>query len=62
MGDPLMSDGGVDLDLWVRRRCLCNVGAQECPVHPGHTASKEEKIATRLRWDARVEGGTHECQ
>lgn len=34
--------------------CLCNIGAQECPVHPGNTWTQEEKIAFRKKWDQRV--------
>ena len=34
--------------------CVCNVGVQECPIHPGRLRSKEEKIAFRKAWDARV--------
>lgn len=37
------------------RVCVCNVGAQECPVHPGRVRTKEEKIAFRKNWDAKVE-------
>lgn len=37
-----------------RERCLCNVGAQECPVHPGNTWDQERKVAFRKEWDARV--------
>lgn len=38
--------------------CLCNVGVQECPVHPEHLWDKEKKIAFRKQWDERV--GSHE--
>ena len=34
--------------------CVCNVGVQECPEHPGRLRIKEEKIAFRKEWDARV--------
>lgn len=34
--------------------CLCNVGVQECPVHPGHLMTKEEKIQFRKDWDKKV--------
>lgn len=37
--------------------CLCNVGVQECPIHPGHLMTQEEKIASRKSWDARVDAG-----
>lgn len=36
-----------------QKRCLCNIGAQECPVHPDHLMSKEAKIQSRKDWDAR---------
>ena len=35
-------------------KCLCAVGAQPCPVHPGNTRTKEQKIAFREAWDATV--------
>ena len=35
--------------------CLCNIGAQECPLHPGRTRDKEERIAFRKWWDRQVE-------
>lgn len=34
--------------------CLCNVGVQECSVHPGRLWTQEEKIAFRKKWDERV--------
>lgn len=34
--------------------CVCNVGAQECPVHPGNTWDQERKIAFRKAWDEKV--------
>lgn len=37
--------------------CVCNVGAQPCPEHPGHTKTQDEKIAFRKAWDARVDAG-----
>lgn len=38
--------------------CLCNVGVQECPTHPGRLLSKDERIAFRKAWDDRAaEGG-----
>lgn len=46
--------------LWTLERmerdadCVCNVGAQECPVHPGNTWDQERKVAFRKDWDARV--------
>lgn len=39
------------------RDCLCNVGVQECPVHPGRLRTKDEKIAFRKAWDAAVDEG-----
>lgn len=36
--------------------CLCNIGAQACPLHPDHLWSKEQKIAFRKAWDERVTG------
>lgn len=44
-------------------RCVCTVGAVACPEHPGRLKTKEEKIAFRKAWDARVEeaaGGSAE--
>lgn len=40
-------------------RCVCNVGVQVCPEHPGRVRLKtqEEKIAFRKQWDARVDEG-----
>jgi Na+-translocating ferredoxin:NAD+ oxidoreductase RNF subunit RnfB len=35
--------------------CLCNIGVQACPVHPGNLRTKEEKISFRKRWDEDVE-------
>jgi len=37
-----------------REQCRCNIGVQECPMHIDHLWSKEEKIAFRKAWDARV--------
>lgn len=37
--------------------CLCDIGVQDCVVHPGRLRSKEQKIAFRKDWDARVQGG-----
>ena len=37
------------------RRCVCNIGVQECPVHPGRLLSKEEKIQFRKNWDSKVQ-------
>jgi hypothetical protein len=34
--------------------CVCNVGVQECPVHPGRLKTQEEKIEFRKKWDARA--------
>lgn len=34
--------------------CVCTVGAQECPVHPGNAWTQEEKVAFRKAWDERV--------
>ena len=38
--------------------CLCNIGCQECPEHPGNLMTQEEKIAFRKRWDERVKQAT----
>lgn len=35
--------------------CLCNVGAQECPIHPGRLRTKQQKIEFRKEWDKRVQ-------
>lgn len=35
--------------------CLCNIGVQECPTHPGRLNTKEQNIAFRKDWDSRVE-------
>lgn len=35
-------------------RCVCTVGAVACQEHPGRLKTKEEKIAFRKAWDARV--------
>lgn len=35
--------------------CLCNVGAQHCPLHPNHRMTQFEKIEFRKTWDQRVE-------
>ncbi len=40
--------------------CVCNVGVQECPVHPGRLMDQEEKVAFRKAWDARVDAGREE--
>jgi hypothetical protein len=53
------------IDIVVRRYlaaqpdtlCRCDVGCQECPVHPGRLKTKEECIAFRKAWDAKVEQG-----
>jgi hypothetical protein len=37
-----------------RAICVCHVGAQECPVHPGNVRDKEQKIEFRKAWDAGV--------
>ena len=37
--------------------CVCSIGVQECPTHPGRLWSQEKKIAFRKQWDARVEKG-----
>lgn len=34
--------------------CLCNVGVQECPIHPGRLYTEEEKIQFGKDWNARV--------
>lgn len=34
--------------------CVCDVGVQECPVHPGRLWDQERKVAFRKDWDARV--------
>jgi len=34
--------------------CVCTIGVQECSEHPGQLRTKEEKIAFRKEWDARV--------
>lgn len=34
--------------------CVCTIGAQPCPVHPGNTKTQDGKIAFRKQWDARV--------
>lgn len=36
--------------------CLCNVGVQECPLHPDRLFTKEQKIAFRKWWDEKVGG------
>lgn len=56
----VVADEKVTADEYVASRpvtrvCVCNVGAQECPVHPGRVRTKEEKIAFRKNWDAKVE-------
>ncbi len=38
----------------VEPACVCTIGAQLCDVHPGNLRTKEEKIAFRKAWDARV--------
>lgn len=35
--------------------CVCTVGVQDCRAHPGRLRTKDEKIAFRKAWDARVE-------
>lgn len=35
--------------------CVCDVGVQECSVHPGRLMTKEQKIEFRKWWDAQVE-------
>lgn len=37
--------------------CECNIGVQQCPVHPGRLLDQEQKIAFRKAWDARVDRG-----
>ena len=41
--------------------CLCNVGAQECQIHPARPflrgSDKEGQLAFRKAWDARVDEG-----
>lgn len=34
--------------------CVCNVGVQECPEHPGRLWTQEQKIAHRKAFDAKV--------
>lgn len=34
--------------------CVCDVGVQECPVHPGRLWDQERKIAFRKAWDEKV--------
>lgn len=34
--------------------CVCNVGVQECPVHPERLWDQERKIAFRKTWDEKV--------
>lgn len=47
----------VEFAGWLNVKCVCRVGAQECPIHPGNTRTKEEKIAFRKAFDAEVERG-----
>ena len=47
-------------DADVVGECLCRVGVQECPVHPGRLLAKEQKIAFRKEWDARVDAARGE--
>jgi hypothetical protein len=35
--------------------CVCNVGCQECGLHPGRVLTKEQSIAFRKKWDAEVD-------
>lgn len=42
-------------NMRARTVCLCLIGAQECPAHPGNTLSKEEKITFRKTWDSRYD-------
>lgn len=39
------------IDGW---NCVCNVGVQECPRHPGRLMTQEEKIQYRKQWDEKV--------
>ena len=34
--------------------CVCNIGVQECSLHPGRLRTKEQKIEFRKMWDAEV--------
>ena len=35
--------------------CVCNIGVQECPIHPGRLRTEDEKIKFEQDWDARYE-------
>jgi hypothetical protein len=37
-------------------QCVCNVGVQQCPAHPGRLKTQDERIAFRKAWDAAVDG------
>lgn len=36
--------------------CVCNIGVQECSLHPGRLWDKDKKIEFRKQWDAKVTG------
>lgn len=37
--------------------CVCNVGVQECPIHPGRLLTTLERILNEKDWDRRVKEG-----
>jgi hypothetical protein len=56
--DEYRAGRGWNPDGFGAEDCVCNVGVQECPRHPGRLRTQEEKIAFRKAWDgacARVE-------
>lgn len=38
-------------------QCVCNIGVQNCPIHPGRLRSQIERIRFRIAFDKRVAEG-----
>lgn len=53
--DDMEAAGALHPELYTAQPpCVCEVGVQECSVHPGRLLTQEQKIAFRKAWDARV--------
>ena len=56
MSDP-RNVGPREYDRVLGVECVCNVGVQECPIHPGRLRTQDERVQFRIDFDERVAAG-----